>query len=175
MNFWLKAILLLIVQESFLTNLLIKETYQDHYNVYIFTGIFLLASIIDTLIGYSLGKYVQRRGLEHKIISWTNNYISKFDDYIGKFGEKIFILFLALTFPPYFPAFLSSWLKISLKEIFIIILIGDIIWYITSWGLVIGITHWVKDSQKALYLILFITFIIIILKNIASRKFYRKK
>ena len=172
--FWICAILVLMVQESFTTNIIIKTAYEERRNVYILTIIFFLSAIVDVLAAYYLGKYVQKKQKNTKIIFKTKNYIQKCSSFIGKFGEKVFIMFLSLLFPPLFSSFIASWLKLSLKEIFIIVLVGDIIWYFASWKLVLGISYWVKNAKEALYIILGITLVIVIIQNIISKRISKK-
>lgn len=174
MKFWILAIIALIVQETFTTNVVIIQAYQNHHSIFFFSIIFLFAMCFDISFGYFTGKYLRTKQKNNKFVLWAENYVKKFDRFIGRFGEKLFIFFISLLLPPYVPAFIASWLGLSSRSLLIFIVVADIIWYIFSWSVVLGITHWIEDTRYALIVILGISLLITLIQKKVAQKITKK-
>ncbi|HYV94609.1 MAG TPA: hypothetical protein VE978_22740 [Chitinophagales bacterium] len=170
-NFWLLAIAFLSLQESVTTAGIMQAAYREGHNIILFTLIFLMTTLSEILIFYRIGKYLQLKGRDSKAILWAKNYIAKADNFIGTRGEELFLVFLsASVFPPSITSFIASWLKLSFQQSFICILIGNILWYVLSWMIVISVGYFVGDAGNALLAVLGIAFIIVLIQKFLSRK-----
>ena len=175
MTFWLIAILILLVQETFTTTGLMVSAYKESRNLLLFTLIFFAATIIEIFLFHRFGKYLQTKGKYIKSVIWTTKHIAKADYFIGLQGKKIFLFLLAASvFPPSLTAFISSWLELPLKQKFLCIIGGNILWYIGSWMIVLSVSSFVQDTRKAIFCVLIISFTYVIIKRIIYKKFTQK-
>src|ERR1700723_1228412 len=81
---------LFIVQEPVSTDAVLLEAYQYHYNVWIIHALFILATMLDIVIGYAIGKWLQRRYSENKVmerfVQWARSVSGH-----GTVGEYLFL------------------------------------------------------------------------------------
>ena len=141
MKFWLIAILALIIQESISTSSVMVAAYKGNHNLILFSLIFFVATISEIIIFYNVGKYLQAKKKSTKVVSWVNKYLSKANNFIGKKGKKYFLFLLSSSlFPPSATALIAAWLDISFTQIFLFIFLGNIVWYLASWMVVLGVT-----------------------------------
>ncbi|MDB5194188.1 MAG: hypothetical protein JWN50_202 [Parcubacteria group bacterium] len=174
MNLWLLLALALLVQEPVSTAGLLSEAYTQHYPLWPIHGLFVVATLIDIVVGYYLGAFIHKRFAHTKVVSWLR---TKFDALVGMIGKKGKIATLIFFVPIIFPisALFLSWLEVSLGEALIYVLIGEaVFWYAQEWLIVLGVHAFTKNTHIALYIILLITLVLSIYGKRAYNKATRK-
>jgi len=76
-----------------LSGLLVK-TYQGDYSIWIVTLFFLIATIIDIVVGYFLGKYLKQFLNRGGIHAFAQKWSDRFYNYIGRHGRRVYLLLL---------------------------------------------------------------------------------
>ena len=151
MKTWLFLILTVIIQEPASTDAAIFQVRHLGYNLWIVHLIWLVATLFDIWFGYVLGKYIQRKFKETKFEKFAEKWAGKFEQFIGKRGEKSTLVLLGTINFPYLNSFLASWFSIPFKNVFACVLIGDAIYWAIEWGINIGVRSFVIDPHLALY------------------------
>lgn len=171
MTFWIIAVIVLIGQETISTSALFVVAYTQNYNVVILTSIFVLVTIIQILIFHSLGLILQTRRQRNLITDMPRIYILKSDQFINRWGIKVFLAFLASSvFPPCLTSLLSSWFILPFRIKFISILLGDCIWYITTWIVVIGTSLLTENHGRLLIRTIVFSLIFVIFQRRISNQ-----
>lgn len=167
---WFYIILSLIVQETASTSFFLSQARTHSLNVWLLHLIWLLATSLDVYLGYKIGSWVSQKLGNNKVVIWINTRSDRVKNAIGKRGEAISMFLLGAISFSYVNAFLGSWLKIDFKKILIFTVLGNLIWYITLWGVGIGIHKAVSDQRLAIYLIVAATLaIVLVYKTIFSK------
>ncbi len=134
-NTWLFIILALFVQEPTTTDAAIFQVRQLHINLFLINFIWFVATVFDIWFGYKIGQWVQRRFQNTKFGGWSFKWAGRVESFIGRKGEKFALILLGIINFPYVNSFLASWSKISFKNIFTLIFIGDAIYWSIAWGI----------------------------------------
>lgn len=153
-NIWLFIIVALFIQEPTSTDAAIFQVRHLHFNLFLINFIWLIATIIDIWLGYAIGKLIQGKFQGTKFETWSFKWATRVENFIGKKGEKFALILLGIINFPYVNSFLASWLKISFKNIFILIFIGDAIYWAIAWGINIGVRNFIVDPHTALYVVI---------------------
>jgi membrane protein YqaA with SNARE-associated domain len=135
---WLSLIFALIVQEFASAGAALIAAQQNHLNFWLVNVVWLCGTIFDILFGYLLAKrlktVVHPRWVQH-----SERRVKRLQARIGKYGENIALLLLAIIDYPWLNSFIGSWLDIPFKNILICTLIGNLVWYAIEWAGVLGI------------------------------------
>ena len=150
-NTWLFIILALFVQEPTTTDAAIFHVRQMHINIFLINFIWIFATVFDIWFGYKIGQWVQQRFQNTKFGVWSFKWAGRVENFIGRKGEKSALILLGIINFPYVNSFLASWSKISFKNIFTLIFIGDAIYWGIAWGINIGVRSFIIDPKLALY------------------------
>ncbi len=160
MNTWIFVAIALIFQEPATTDASLFQVRENHLNLLIVHLIWFLATCFDIWFGFTLGKYVQKRFQGSGLERISNNWAEKIEKFIGKSGEKFALILLGIINFPYLNSFLASWLKMPFRSIFVLIFIGDVIWYVVEWMINLGVRGLIPDPHLALYVIVGIALIL---------------
>jgi len=112
---WLFILLTLFVQEPTSTDAAIFLVRQNHINLWLINILWL--------------KWTQRTFQETRFGKWAEKWAVRIENFIGKNGERFTIILLGIINFPWLNAFITSWLKLTFKNIFILIFIGDAIYW----------------------------------------------
>jgi hypothetical protein len=153
-NIWWFIIPALFIQEPASTDAAIFQIRILHLNLILINIIWLIATIIDIYIGYKIGKWTQKKFEKTKIVTKSVVWATRIENFIGKQGESFTLILLGIINFPYANSFLGSWLKISFKKLFLLIFIGDVIYWAIEWGINIGIRTFITNSSTALYTVI---------------------
>ena len=171
MKQWLVIVLILLIQESVTLNALLVKAFQGQYSILVITLIFVFATVFDILIGYWIERYLKKKLNKGKVRAFAYKWSKRFHDYVGKHGMKVYLLLLGYFSFPFINAFITSWLDIPFAESFWYLFFGNIIFYISSALLVLGITSLVPNPLYALMAVVVITIICIVtIRIFKSRK-----
>jgi membrane protein YqaA with SNARE-associated domain len=154
MTLWLLLAAAFIVQEPISSSVILLQAYQSHYNLWLITLLFCAITIIEIIIGYYLGRWIEKKFGTHKLIVSVKKRLETFGASIGKYGKIVgLIVFVPIIFPV--AAIFIPWFDVSLAEAVAYVLIGELIfWYAYEWLLVFGVHSFVTDSRWALFAIL---------------------
>nr|WP_294948789.1 hypothetical protein [uncultured Mucilaginibacter sp.] len=170
MNFWVWALATLLIQESASTSASMTVAYQNHHNIYFFCGFFLFATIVEIIAAHRLSLYLKRKNLSIKYLKFITKYIDKAVGLVSIHEKKIFILILSSSvFPAYITTLVTSCFNLPFRTVFIYNLLGNILWFIVLWTVVIGVNKVVTDPQALLLKTLIVVLLIFIVQKIIYR------
>lgn len=152
-SLWTFIILALFVQEPATTDAALFQARQHHLSLWLIHGIWVLATVIDIHLGYKFGQWIQQKFAGKKFTALSNRWADKVQNLIGRKGEQFALILLGIINFPYVNSFLGSWLKLNYKRIFVLLFIGDAIWYATEWGINLGLRRLIPNPHLALYII----------------------
>ena len=170
MRLWIFIIFVFIVQEFVSTNTVLFEVRQYHYNIWLVHLIFILATLFDIWLGYFLGKWLQKTLKQNRLMVWTSKWANKINNFMGKKGNRFSLILLGASNYPYLDSFLVSWLEVPLKDVFLYLLIGELIWYAIEWLFVLGIKTIVPNPYEAVYILIGASILLSIIIRLASKK-----
>jgi len=150
MNLWIRITIFLFIQELISMNTVLLTAYQQNYSLWIITGIFIVATLITTTIGFFLGKWVQRRFKDSKVVKYSEAKARDLERSLGPKGSRAALVILGIFNFNYINAFLASWLSLSYKEVLLYVLISDLWWFLIDLAVILGVKTFV-DPQYALY------------------------
>lgn len=155
----------LMVQEPISSGIFIHKAIDNGYGFFVIFIIFILATILDILIGYSLGKVIRSRGKGAAIYTFLHKKVTKYNiksNSLNIFSYGVFVV-------PFFPysTLLSGLLDIGLKKSLILHLFGEItLWFSFVYSAVMGVKYL---NNNLLYIIIFIVLLLIVMKFIYSK------
>lgn len=153
MSIWIFVIFALFFQEPATTDAALFQARQHNLNIWIIHSIWFIATITDICLGFILGKWIQKKFQGTRFEKFSHKWADRLERFIGRKGKKFALILLGIINFPYINSFLASWLSLSFKNIFILILVGDAIWYAIEWGINLGLRSLIPDPHLALYAI----------------------
>lgn len=187
-SFWFLAIITLLLQEQISTNSMLAVAYRDGRNLFILTLVLIIATTIDIFIGYKidslfkffanktkLSLWFKNNVYQTKIIQFAQGKIMRFENLLGKRGQKLSIFLVSCTLlPSYLVALLSSRLNIPMSRAFPFILLGNFLWYLFSMGISIGIFNLVRNVKLTIIIVATVSLGVVIVHKIIVRKLIKK-
>ena len=174
MKFWLLLVAILVIQELASANAILLFAYQQHHNLWLVHGIFLAATTVDIYIGYYFGKWIQKKRPAGKLVVLAKKWAVKIESVMGMTGQKLWLLLLGALNFPHVDAFLASWLNLSFPEIFLFLFLGDLLWYVSEWLIILGVHSFVVNPATAIYVTIGISIILSVIARFASKKILDK-
>ncbi len=174
MKTWIFVISALFVQESTSTNAAIYLIRDQHLNFWIINLIWILATAFDISTGYVLGKWVQRKFQNTKLIKWSESWANKIENFIGRNGKRFVVIFLGIINFPYLNSFFLSNLRFSFKDIFILTFIGDSIFWGIEWLINISANNYFSDSYTVLYIVICLGLLFSIISKMVLTRIMKK-
>ena len=154
----------LILQEMFTLNALVFATHQGLYPPLLIHVLFLIGTIIDIVVGFYLGKFLNTKSSHSKISIYIQKVAGKFEIHTNKY-KRWFALFLLGNFSfPYVNSCIAGYLGMSFWESSFFIFLGNMLYYASIWLLVLGIGIFVQKAQYGLLIgfgIILIVFLIL--------------
>lgn len=157
MRRFLFALLIVFIQETVTLNGLLVEVRQGFSSIWIITALFTVATVIDIFVGYWLGRAMKRRFKRGPIRVFARKWIKRLQEYIGRHGRKVYMLLLAYFSFPYINAFIAAWLDIPFGESLLYLFLGNMLFYVTSWLLVLGVMSIIPNPFIAFGLVIILT------------------
>ena len=174
MKLWAFIITTLFLQEPASTDAAIFLVRQNHINLLLINLFWLIATAIDITVGYLIGKWIQKNFSETKFERWAEKWASKIKDFIGRKGGRFAMILLGVINYPYANAFIFSWLKVSFRNIFVLTLIGDLIYWITEWIINISVRNYFSNPHTVLFIVIGIGLLISVISKTILTKVLRK-
>jgi len=175
MKTWLLITLAVIIQEPASTDAAIFQARHLGLNLWIVNLIWLAATLVDIYLGYRIGKWIQKKYAGKKFVVVAEKLASKIENFIGRSGENFALILIGVINFPYLNAFLASWLPIRFRNAFVLILIGDAIYWAIEWGINIGVRTHVSDPHTALYIVIFLGLLFSVLSKTILNRIMRKE
>ena len=171
---WPFIITSLFVQEPATTDAAIFQIRHLHINLFLIHALWLAATVIDIWLGYALGKWIQKKFQGTKFEVWSKKWAGRVENFIGKKGEKFALILLGIINFPYANAFLASWLDIPFKNVFVLLLIGDALYWAIEWAINIGVRGYFKDPHTALFAIIGVALVFSVISKALLNKVLKK-
>lgn len=169
---WIFVAFALITQEVISLNAVIFAAHAHRLPVVLIHVLFVLATIIDIVIGYAIGAYARKKLTRGKITSFAEKWSARFASYAGKKGRWVALLILGNFSFPYINAFLAGWLEMPFIESFIFLFLGNIVWYGFLWLIVLGVVSAVPNAWIAFPIIAAIAIgILLVIRKQKMEKF----
>jgi len=174
MNLWLFIIAAIFIQEPASTDAAIFQVRTHGINLWLINAIWLAATAVDIALGYAIGKWVQKRFAESRLIKASERWADRIADFIGRAGERLAIILIGVINFPYLNAFIFSWLKLRFRTLFILIFIGDAIYWAIEWAINIGVRSVITDSHTALYVVVALGLVLSVISKVILNKVLKK-
>jgi len=174
MTTWTFIIFALFIQEPASTDAAIFLIREQHINLWLINLIWATATVIDITVGYLIGKWIQRRFQNAKLVKWSERWATRIENFIGRKGERFSLILLGIINFPYLNAFLASWLKLSFKNVFILIFIGDTLYWIIEWVINVSVRSYFSDSHTVLYVVVGLGLLFSIVSKAILNKILKK-
>ena len=84
MKLWLLLTLAFLVQEPISTGAVLLEVYKLHYNLWIIHLLFAATTLLDIVVGYWLGKFIDKKWGKQKMVAWVRVKFEKFSAFMGE-------------------------------------------------------------------------------------------
>ena len=167
MKFWILAFITLTGQETITTSGLFSIAFTEHYKFEILSIIFITVTLIEIFIFHHLGVKIQKKRTRNIIVDMSSVYILRSEHFINHWGISGFLVFLAsAVFPPFLTAFVASWLKLVFHKKLAYIFLGDCIWYLTTWGIVLGTNLLTENPSHLLIRVIGISLLFVIFQRL---------
>ena len=137
----------LIVQEFATSAYVFIIALQQNYPMWGIHLIWLGTTILDTYVGYVIGRFTRDRLRGTKLERWIENGAAKMRATLGAHGEKFSLALLGVIDFPYVNGFLGAWIGLPLRTTALLTLAGNFVWYLVLWGTVLGLSAFVSDPD----------------------------
>ena len=138
---WFIIISAFLVQEMTLTVPVLILAKGAGINIWLLFILWVIATVLDVIVAYALGKLIQRYFQNWKIQVFFAKRVTLVEQVIGKKGKNVFLFISGVFYYPYVGAFIASWTRTSLSGIVLVILVGDSLWFAVNVGIAYGILH----------------------------------
>lgn len=174
MRLWISIVAALLIQELVTTNSVLLLAYQRGYDFVLITGIFIAASILIIGAGFRTGKWAQQKLSSFAPAAYFERKAKQLEQSLGVNGSRIALVLLGMVNFNHVNAFLASWLSLDFKEVFALLLVGDILWYALSVGLIVGVNTFVNPAY-AIYLLLAVSLVLAFALAILQRTVLKRQ
>jgi membrane protein YqaA with SNARE-associated domain len=169
MKLWFVLALAFLVQEPLSTGAVLFDAYRLHYSIGIIHLLFCVATLLDVVIGYYLGVFIDKKFGRQKLFAWIKTKLEKFVAFVGEYGKvAALVVYAPIIFP--FSGIFVPWLDISLAEALVFIFIGEVLfWYIPEWFLVLGIKTFATNPLTGILIVAVVSVLLIVIPGFFSK------
>ena len=160
MPLYLLLFVLFLVQEPVSSGAALLEAYQYHYNPWAVHGLFVLATVLDIVVGYALGFWLHEKLSTNRIMRIFLGWSRSVSAAAGAYSDYLFLFILG---PVIFPTstLIAPWLNIPFWKTLVCMFLGDLLfWYGSEWLIVLGVKTIIPDPIAALYGVVIIVLLI---------------
>lgn len=151
MSLWLLLAADFVIQEPISSSVLLLAAYQEHYDLWLVSLLFLAMTSLDACVGYWLGLLLKRRFAASRFSAWLARKSERFGRIVGTRGKRMALLIWGPNLFPY-TALITPWFGYSFTENLVLSIIGDtVLWYGSEWLIVFGVKTFVGDPIYALF------------------------
>jgi len=168
MPLYLLLFVLFLIQEPISSDAALLEAYQYHYNLWIVHGLFVVATLLDIVVGYAIGMWLHKKFSNsrsmHRLADWARSVSDK-----GTYGEYFFLFLWSWIIFPY-ATLVAPWLEIPFWKTLTWMFLGDLVfWYGSEWLVVLGVKTFIPNPVEALYGIVIVSILIVVGVRYAKR------
>ena len=174
MKLWLLLIAAFVAQEVVFMNATLLQAYRAGYGTLLMALIFFAASLFDVLVGYTLGKWTQRRFEDAPATKKIARKAHAAERMLGEKGSRLGLTVLGFTSFNYVNAFLTSWTSIPLGTAARYLVLGDLLWYASALALVTGVEKTVNPFA-AIYVLIGISLVFLLANILFQRRFLNER
>ena len=161
----------LVVQEIISFNALIFATHHGLYNPILVHILFLVATIFDIGIGYWIGLILRKKTHTNKVTISIQKISDRFSLSTKKYRRWTMLFLLGNFSFPYINSCIAGYLGMPFWESSFFIFLGDLVWYVSIWLVVLGVSSVIKNLPLAFLGVIIISVIIMVI----IRKFNIRK
>ncbi len=147
MTIWLYIVAAMLVQELAVVAAALGIAYQMGLNIFLVHGIWLVATIIDAIVGFKVGVWIRKRFATSAVARHAEGLAGSLERRISTNGRRLTLVIFGFLNFPYVNGFIGSWLSLSFADTLLFTLVGDFLWYLSIWGAVAGINVIPADSR----------------------------
>ena len=166
---YLAAIGILLVQETVLQNGLLVEVHKGLFSPWIIHILFIGITCFDIWIGYTAGLWIKKKWPESKFVHWGKKLSKRFH-HIGKIGQWTTIALAGYFNFPYINGFAAAWIDEPFWKVLPLILIGDILEYITLWLIVLGVSTFSVNPYIEIPVVAGVWFLIVFIGGLIKKE-----
>ena len=160
----------LFLQEIVSINALVFATHHGLYPALLIHVLFVIATIFDIVVGYFVGTFLRKKTLHTRVTAYIHKLSDRFSLSTKKY-RRWFVLFLLGNFSfPYINSCIAGYLGMPFWESSFFIFIGDVVWYVSIWLVVLSVSAVVKNIYIAFIIIIVIAFLIMALLKKVNMK-----
>ena len=162
-----------LFQEPISSSAILLYVYQNGASIWTIHFLFLLATSIDIVIGYFLGKLIFQKYHDSKIGKYISMWVKKMEVYQKSKSSRFILFIIAIAVFPVSSLFMP-WFRISLARSFVLLLIGEIVfWYSITWLTVLGVNDSVVNPAHAIIAVVIVSVCLNVVFNFFRRKFVK--
>ncbi len=135
---WLTLALVLLGQEAVTTSAALFEADKLGLNLWGVHALWLVLEIFDLMLGYAIGKLVQRRYAKSRFVRRAERVARSLEKRMGRYGRNLILIVMGFFLFPYLSSFFVSWLADPFLSLAPLLFIGDAFYYATEWGIALG-------------------------------------
>jgi membrane protein YqaA with SNARE-associated domain len=137
MGTWAATILAFVFQESASMTAVLAHAQQTGLNLWLIHLLFLITTTFDIIVGQHLGQWLWRHFRGTRVERW----IQRRSSMMNQSGRWYLLLAAGVVNFPYVNALIAAWFDLPFWSMFSAIFIGDLIFYILLYTLVLGFSH----------------------------------
>jgi len=161
----------LFAQEIISINALVFATHHGLYSPILIHVLFVIATLFDIVVGYYAGSYLRKKTLHSKVTRYVQKLSDRFSLSTKKYRRWVALLVLGNLSFPYINSCIAGYLGMPFWESSFFIFIGDAIWYVAIWLVVLSVSSVVKNLYWAFFIIIAIVILVMVfVKNLKGTK-----
>ena len=169
MSLYSLLFVLFLIQEPVSTDAILLQAYQYHYNLWVIHGLFIVATLLDNVVGYALGKWLHRNFSDNTFMrratEWARSVIGR-----GTYGEYLFLCMWSWVIFPY-GTLIAPWLEIPFWRTLVYMFLSDLIfWYGSEWLIVLGVKTVIPNPLDALYGVVAVSLLVALILRYLRRE-----
>lgn len=150
---WLGVFGVLLVQEPASTAAIFLVSLRNGMNPWLVHLAWFFITAGKIMVGYAIGAAVHKVFPHSRLARWGKAVGGRFVRHVPKSVRGLaFGLVGALTFT-WSPAFIAAWIEFPFWTMGIWLLVGNLLWYLLEWALVLGVGVTVNNLEIALALV----------------------
>lgn len=169
---WSAIIPVFLLQEFASVTALLAYAYKNGGDLLALHFAWVAATLVDLFAGYLVGKWLGDRFRNARLRRWLQRFAEKWQGRVGKSGQALSLLFLGFLLYPYLAAFIAAWAGASLNDTIFYLSLGNIAWYLFSWGTVIGLTALVPNFEWLIVAIIIVALVFSLIFEKIRRKVF---
>lgn len=147
MTIWIYIAAAMLVQELAVVAAALGFAYRMGLNIFLVHGIWLVATVIDTIVGFKVGAWIRKKFATSLVARHAESLAGSLERRISTNGRRLTLVVFGFLNFPYVNGFIGSWLSLSFRDTLLFTLVGDFLWYVSIWGAVAGINIVPADSR----------------------------